>query len=161
LTETKKVKIVPASNIFSFFVLTQKNETKKSQDCARFARKISARTAKSSKLARSSLKQGRLLTLFSLIFRLTERGRSRVIKHIAKSKDWLQANPQVDYPSTCVNPRHPICVNLREINPATPEPGTRTSEPGTRTTERGTRNAAVGQYETPPDCKLAKLMIFP
>jgi hypothetical protein len=58
-----------------FFVLTQKNEAKKSQDCARFARKISAQTAKSSKLARSSLKQGRFLTLFSLIFRLTGRGR--------------------------------------------------------------------------------------
>ncbi|HOS46337.1 MAG TPA: hypothetical protein PLQ69_07655, partial [Paludibacter sp.] len=58
-----------------FFVLTQKNEAKKSQDCARFARKISAQTAKSSKLARSSLKQGRFLTLFSLIFRLTSQGR--------------------------------------------------------------------------------------
>ena len=59
-----------------FFVLTQKNEAKKSQDCARLARKISAQTAKSSKLARSSLKQGRFLTLFSLIFRLIGRGRS-------------------------------------------------------------------------------------
>ncbi len=59
-----------------FFVLIQKNEAKKNQDCARFARKISARTAKSSKLATSLLKQGRFLTLFSLIFRLTGRGRS-------------------------------------------------------------------------------------
>jgi hypothetical protein len=59
-----------------FFVLTQKNEAKKSQDCARLARKISVQTAKSSKLARSSLKQGRFLTLFSLIFRLIGRGRS-------------------------------------------------------------------------------------
>jgi len=59
-----------------FFVLTQKNEAKKSQDCARFARKISARTAKSSKLATSLLKQGRFLTLLSLIFRLIGQGRS-------------------------------------------------------------------------------------
>jgi hypothetical protein len=57
-----------------FFVLTQKNEAKKSQDCARFARKIYAQTAKSSKLARSSLRQGRFLTLFSLISWLTGRG---------------------------------------------------------------------------------------
>ena len=58
-----------------FFVLIQKNEAKKNQDCARFARKISARAAKSSKLATSLLRQGRLLTLFLLIFRLTGRGR--------------------------------------------------------------------------------------
>ncbi|HOG06240.1 MAG TPA: hypothetical protein PK978_08435, partial [Paludibacter sp.] len=51
------------------------NEAKKNQDCARFARKISAQTAKSSKLATSLLKQGRFLTLFLLIFRLTGRGR--------------------------------------------------------------------------------------
>ncbi|HQB27606.1 MAG TPA: hypothetical protein PLO29_01525 [Paludibacter sp.] len=57
-----------------FFVLIQKNEAKKNQDCARFARKISARTAKSSKLATSLLRQGRFLTLFLLIFRLTGRG---------------------------------------------------------------------------------------
>jgi hypothetical protein len=56
--------------------LTQKNETKKSQDCACFAQKISARTAKSSKLATSLLRQGRFLTLFSLIFWLTRQGQS-------------------------------------------------------------------------------------
>ena len=59
-----------------FFVLTQKNEAKKSQDCARFARKISAQTAKSSKLATPLLRQGRFLTLFSLIFRLIGQGQS-------------------------------------------------------------------------------------
>ena len=57
-----------------FFVLIQKNEAKKDQDCARFARKIYARTAKSSKLATSLLRQGRFLMLFLLIFRLTGRG---------------------------------------------------------------------------------------
>jgi len=72
--------------------LIQKNEAKKNQDCARFARKISARTAKSSKLATSLLRQGRLLTLFSLIFRLTGRGRSHVIKYIAEPGGWLQAS---------------------------------------------------------------------
>jgi hypothetical protein len=73
-----------SKSLFHFFVLTQKNETKKSQDCACFAQKISARTAKSSKLATSLLKQGRFLTLFSLIFWLTRQGQLRVIKHIAR-----------------------------------------------------------------------------
>jgi len=63
-----------------FFVLIQKNEAKKNQDCARFARKISVQTAKSSKLTTSLLKQGRFLTLFSLIFRLIGRGQCRTTK---------------------------------------------------------------------------------
>jgi hypothetical protein len=71
-----------------FFVLIQKNEAKKNQDCARFARKISARTAKSSKLATSLLKQGRFLTLFLLIFRLIGQGRSRAIQTFS-----LQVSP--------------------------------------------------------------------
>ena len=60
----------------SFFCLDTKKWSKKNQDCARFARKISAQTAKSSKLATSLLKQGRFLTLLSLIFRLIGQGRS-------------------------------------------------------------------------------------
>jgi hypothetical protein len=68
-----------------FFVLI---EAKKNQDCARFARKISARTAKSSKLATSLLKQGRFLTLFLLIFRLIGQGRSRAIQTFS-----LQVSP--------------------------------------------------------------------
>jgi hypothetical protein len=61
--------------LLHFFVLIQKNEAKKNQDYACFARKIYARTAKSSKLATTLPKQGRFLTLFSLIFRLTSQGR--------------------------------------------------------------------------------------
>jgi len=53
--------------------------SKKSQDCVRFTRKIGARVAKSSKLAPSSLKQGRFYSPLSLIFWLTEQGR-----HIGK-----------------------------------------------------------------------------
>jgi hypothetical protein len=58
------------------FLARTKKGSKKVQDYARFARKIGARTAKSSKLAPSSLKQGRFLTPLSLIFRLTGRGQS-------------------------------------------------------------------------------------
>jgi len=65
------------NSLLHFFVLIQKNEAKKNQDCACFAQKISARTAKSSKLATSLLRQGRFLTLFSLIFWLTRQGRLR------------------------------------------------------------------------------------
>jgi len=75
--------------------LIQKNEAKKNQDCARFARKISARTAKSSKLATSLLKQGRLLTLFSLIFRLTGRGRLCLLGLLASSQQSVGRMPTV------------------------------------------------------------------
>ena len=66
------------------FCLETKSK-QKIQDCARFARKICVRSAKSSKLAStvslslkhsSRLKQGRFLTPLSLIFRLTGRGHS-------------------------------------------------------------------------------------
>ena len=63
------------------FLAWTKKRSKKIQDYARFAQKISARTAKSSKLARSSLKQGRFLTLFSLIF-VAHRTRSVFIKRM-------------------------------------------------------------------------------
>ncbi len=49
-----------------YFFLDKK--VPKSQDYACYAQKIYARTTKSSKLATSLLKQGRFLTLFSLIF---------------------------------------------------------------------------------------------
>jgi len=75
-------------NLSSFFCLDTKKRSKKNQDCARFARKISARTAKSSKLATSLLKQGRFLTLFLLIFRLIGQGRSRAIQTFS-----LQVSP--------------------------------------------------------------------
>jgi len=65
--------------------LTQKNEAKKSQDCACFARKISVQTAKSSKLATSLLKQGRFLTLFSLIFRLTRQGQVFSLNKVSRT----------------------------------------------------------------------------
>ena len=64
-------------NIFlHFFVLIQKNEAKKNQDCARFARKISARTAKSSKLATSLLKQW---TIFNAVLTYFSAHRSRSV----------------------------------------------------------------------------------
>jgi hypothetical protein len=57
------------------FSLDEKSK-QKNQGCARFARKIGVRTAKSTKLARPSLKQGRFLTPFLLIFRLTGQGQA-------------------------------------------------------------------------------------
>gem|GEM_PF-3006436 len=59
---------------FHFFVLTQKNETKKSQDCACFAQKTYARLTKSFKLAATQLKHERFFTSISLVFWLTRQG---------------------------------------------------------------------------------------
>jgi hypothetical protein len=58
-----------------FFVLTQKNEAKKGQDCACFAQKTYARLTKSFKLAAVQLKQERFFTSISLVFWLTSQGR--------------------------------------------------------------------------------------
>ena len=58
-----------------FFVLIQKNEAKKNQDCACFAQKTYARLTKSFKLATSLLKHERFLTSILLVFWLTRQGR--------------------------------------------------------------------------------------
>jgi len=57
-----------------FFVLTQKNEAKKGQDCACFAQKTCARLTKSFKLAAAQLRQERFFTPISLVFWLTSQG---------------------------------------------------------------------------------------
>jgi len=58
--------------------LTQKNEAKKSQDCACFAQKTCARLTKSFKLAAAQLKHERFFTSILLVFWLTRQGRWRV-----------------------------------------------------------------------------------
>ncbi|MGC9150386.1 MAG: hypothetical protein ACP5F6_01300 [Microbacter sp.] len=64
----------PASGMFH---LTQKG-SKKVKTTSAFAQKTDVHWLKSSKLAPSSLKQGRFLTANSLVFWLTGRGRSLI-----------------------------------------------------------------------------------
>jgi hypothetical protein len=70
-----------------FFVLIQKNEAKKNQDCACFAQKTCARLTKSFKLAATQLKHERFFTSISLVFWLTRQGLSGAIKNLGTSME--------------------------------------------------------------------------